>query len=81
MFFLILLQEDGSSPDFLRDVVVQAIDTDECNKRSAYNGDVVDEVMFCAGVQGGGKDSCHGDSGGPIVQRRGDQYVQIGIVS
>lgn len=71
--------EGGSSPSILRDVVVQAIDTNECNQ--AYNGDVDDTSMFCAGVDGGGKDSCQGDSGGPIVKRIGDQHVQVGVVS
>ena len=71
--------EGGSSASILRDVVVQAIDTNECNQ--AYNGDVDDASMFCAGVDGGGKDSCQGDSGGPIVKRIGDQHVQVGVVS
>ena len=31
----------------LRDVVVQAVDTDECNE--AYGGSVEDDIMFCAG--------------------------------
>ena len=39
---------DGA-PDFLRDVTVQAISTDECNAESSYNGQVDDDVMFCAG--------------------------------
>lgn len=39
---------DGA-PDFLRDVTVQAISTDECNAQSSYNGQVDDDVMFCAG--------------------------------
>jgi secreted trypsin-like serine protease len=42
--------------------------------------------MLCAGVQGGGRDSCFGDSGGPLVVDReparppGD-YVLAGLVS
>jgi hypothetical protein len=28
-----------------------------------------------------GKDSCQGDSGGPIVVRKGNQHIQVGIVS
>ena len=39
---------DGA-PDFLRDVTVKAISTDECNAASSYNGQVEDDVMFCAG--------------------------------
>jgi trypsin len=33
--------------------------------------------MFCAGVNGGGKDACQGDSGGPLVI----DNVLAGIVS
>ena len=72
---------NGPLTDILRDVVVQAVDTEQCNSRNSYNGDVVDEVMFCAGVQGGGKDSCSGDSGGPIIQKIGNTHLQVGIVS
>jgi trypsin len=43
------LFEDGPAPTTLMDVVVQAIDTDQCNSRDSYDGDVVDEVMLCAG--------------------------------
>jgi hypothetical protein len=31
-----------------------------------HNGDIVDSVMLCAGVSGGAKDFCEGDSYGPI---------------
>jgi hypothetical protein len=37
--------------------------------------------MFCAGVNGGGKDSCQGDSGGPLVIRNGNEHIQVGVVS
>lgn len=35
--------------------------------------------MLCAGKQG--KDSCSGDSGGPMQIGTGNQWTQIGIVS
>jgi hypothetical protein len=38
---------------------------------------VLDPIMLCAGVTGGGK-SCQGDSGGPIVNAYGEQ---VGVVS
>jgi hypothetical protein len=38
-------------------------------------------LLYIPGVQGGGKDSCHGDSGGPIVKRIGNKHLQVGIVS
>eukprot|EP00980_Cylindrotheca_fusiformis_P006432 scaffold1375_cov137-Cylindrotheca_fusiformis.AAC.21 len=76
-----LLGEEGVPPDFLRDVVVEAISTEECNSRDSYDGAVFDSVMFCAGVNGGGKDSCKGDSGGPLVIRNGNEHIQVGVVS
>lgn len=43
------LVEDGAEPTTLMDVVVQAIDTNQCNGPDSYEGEVFDEVMFCAG--------------------------------
>ena len=65
----------GVLTDRLRDVAVPSIS--DCGSRwgTMYNAD----VMLCAGV--GGKDSCNGDSGGPIVIRNGDSHVLVGIVS
>lgn len=55
---------------------VNYIDSETCN--NLYDGDIVDSVMLCAGVPGGGKDSCQGDSEGPILDQ---DSTQIGVVS
>lgn len=73
-----LTQEGGSATsEFLNDVEVQYVDDANC--RSQYGDTFVSDLMFCAGVQGGGKDTCQGDSGGPIILP--DSQVQVGVVS
>ncbi|KAL7850289.1 hypothetical protein SRHO_G00196380 [Serrasalmus rhombeus] len=37
--------------------------------------------MMCAGLLAGGKDSCQGDAGGPLVSKQNGVWVQAGIVS
>jgi secreted trypsin-like serine protease len=39
----------------------------------------VEEVMFCAGFDQPGKLTCNGDSGGPVVQLRNNQYILLGL--
>jgi len=62
----------------LREVSVPVVSNDDCN--TAYFGGVT-EFMFCAGVANGGKDSCTGDSGGPIMVQSEGVWNQAGIVS
>jgi len=69
-------------PSRLQEVTVKAIITEDCNGHSAYDGEVNNITMFCAGTAEGGKDSCHGDSGGPIFyEKHSNFYVQVGVVS
>lgn len=39
------------------------------------------EVIICAGVAGGGQDSCSGDSGGPLVALLNNEVTLAGVVS
>ncbi|TVY12542.1 Trypsin [Lachnellula arida] len=58
--------EDASTlPAALRKVSVPVISRAAC--QSEYSTADVTDNMFCAGLTAGGKDSCSGDSGGPIV--------------
>ncbi len=43
--------------------------------------DPLTPAMICAGLQSGKRDSCYGDSGGPLLAHVGGKAVQLGIVS
>jgi len=46
------------------------------------NGGTVTPQMICAGAEVDGRDTCPGDSGGPILRRLASgQLVQVGVVS
>jgi len=52
-------------PATLHCVNVNIVSVGDCNRRNVYNGAIL-KGMQCAGVNGGGKDACQGDDGGPI---------------
>jgi trypsin len=69
-------------PDKKQHVEVKYIDTDDCNSRNSYNGQITN-AMMCAGEDRGGEDACQGDSGGPLVRlgERGEPDELVGVVS
>jgi trypsin len=69
------VQEGWPDSPSLQAVTVNLVDVDEY--RAGYHVGLITESMFCAGVPEGGKDSCHGDSGGPAVANG----VLVGVVS
>lgn len=50
----------------LKQVQVEYMPDDVCEDQYT-NLQFNPHIMFCSGVEGGGKDTCQGDSGGPIV--------------
>ncbi|XP_074599793.1 brain-specific serine protease 4-like [Brevipalpus obovatus] len=75
----------GQSPEILQKVDVEVIEKDMCSMWFLSRGRRVtlDSKQFCAGYEKGGKDSCRGDSGGPLILKENstNTYYIIGIVS
>lgn len=67
----------GKTSDVLMQVDVPVVSLTVCKK--SYPS--VTGQNVCAGYQQGGKDSCSGDSGGPLFYNKTGNIQQIGIVS
>ncbi|XP_076993207.1 transmembrane protease serine 11G-like [Tamandua tetradactyla] len=75
------LKANGPFPNTLRQVQIEIISNDICNKVDVYGG-AVSSGMICAGFLEGKLDACEGDSGGPLVIARDRNiWYLIGIVS
>jgi secreted trypsin-like serine protease len=70
--------DNGSSfPDRMRVARVPIVS--DARARDVYGSAFVGALMVAAGKEG--KDTCSGDSGGPMFARQGDKRYQIGITS
>lgn len=72
-----LTTDGGSVSSVLREVDVPVIARTTC--QSNYPSESITTRMFCAGYSSGGKDSCNGDSGGPIINKTSG--ILLGAVS
>jgi len=74
------LSEQGGQPNVLHEVDVHVWTNSRCGNK--YNNRIpgkIEPTMICAADDQ--RDSCSGDSGGPLYMKRGSQLVQLGIVS
>lgn len=80
-----LTTTDVTDPDYgvvneLREVELPVVSNETCNAPQSYNGTIT-STMLCAGYADGGKDSCGGDSGGPLMVMQDGAWILSGVVS
>merc|ERR1711874_637974 len=78
------LYEDGPLPAVLQEVSLPIINNTECEAMYEKAGfrEHIPHIFICAGYREGGKDSCEGDSGGPMSVARSDgRYMLSGVIS
>ncbi|XP_078508726.1 transmembrane protease serine 9-like [Lissotriton helveticus] len=74
-------------PQTLQEVELPLINAQSCDAMYHVNLSVprditiVQDSMICAGSARGGKDSCQGDTGGPLVCQYNDAWLLAGVVS
>lgn len=67
-------------PNRLNQATLPVVSQLVCNAPESYNGSITDNQL-CAGFINGGRDSCTGDSGGPLLIQVNNVYQQIAVVS
>jgi len=78
------LYEDGPLPSKMQKVTLPIINNTECELMYEQAGfrEHIPHIFICAGYREGGKDSCEGDSGGPMsVQRQDSRFMLSGVIS
>ncbi|XP_063237620.1 serine protease filzig [Bacillus rossius redtenbacheri] len=78
------LKYGGGVPSVLQEVQVPIIENSVCQEmfHTAGHSKVILSSFMCAGYANGQRDSCEGDSGGPLMMERDDgRYVLVGTVS
>ncbi|XP_015794793.1 serine protease 30 [Tetranychus urticae] len=68
--------------DVLQKVEIKVFDNEECQKAYFPKFKIsIRHWHLCAGTKEGGKGTCHGDSGGPLQCKVGNQWHLAGITS
>lgn len=77
------LSYGGTVPSVLQTVQLPIVDNRSCQKMFADAGHFkfIRDQFICAGYPQGGKDSCEGDSGGPMMVEQGGVWTLLGTVS
>jgi len=78
------LYEDGPLPAVLQEVDLPIINNTECEAMYEKAGfrEHIPGIFICAGYKEGGKDSCEGDSGGPmVVKMPNGKWKLAGVIS
>ncbi|XP_056622578.1 chymotrypsin-like protease CTRL-1 [Triplophysa dalaica] len=72
--------ESNPLPDTLQEAEIAIVSNYNCS--IVHNNRIsITDNMMCAGLTGGGKGSCSGDEGGPLVTKQSSRWIQAGIVS
>ena len=81
-------EKGGQRANTLQKAVVPILSNEQCQtwfKEEAIKEKrklvVISDRRLCAGFESGGKDSCTGDSGGPLMIKQKGRYMVVGIVS
>jgi secreted trypsin-like serine protease len=68
--------------DVLQKVQIDVYDNSECHRAYFPKFKIgIRQWHLCAGTKVGGKGTCHGDSGGPLQCKIGNQWTLAGITS
>jgi hypothetical protein len=75
------LTENGPSSVDLMKAEVPVVSDATASSATSYGSRFHPNVMVAAGPLTGGRDSCYGDSGGPLMFRTAEGWRQFGVVS